>query len=276
MATSLDWLFKNRIETSPDHSDYSLRTRFFPFEQVEMADAVDLAIDAIPNWRITSRDTTSIKAERSTGVFGFVDDITITTVAHKAGSSIDVVSASRVGKGDLGQNKRNVIELFGAIGVELMDEKPPQGFEGILFCHWTPYPFDKVAPLFFDPDFLPVISPPSPKITISDKPDPVTVGSKMKINIGGIVAWEVEFIEWDPPNAFADRQSNGPFKEFIHRHTFTERAGGCIICDRVHYQYKQGLFGGVSSMALSGAQLVYLFAQRAENLDYYLEENMTP
>ena len=191
--------------------------------------------------------------------------------AHSAGALVDVKSASRLGRGDFGQNRRNITELLAAVSVELMDEKPPRGYEGLLFCHFTDHPFEKVAPLFFDSDFLPVISPPWLKVKILDKPDPVRVGARMRINVADMFTWEVQFVEWNPPRAFTDRQTSGPFDEFIHRHTFAKKAGGCVVCDRLHYKYKFGALGKFAGQTLTGARLAAMLADRGRRLDEYLE-----
>jgi uncharacterized protein (DUF1499 family) len=48
---------------------------------------------------------------RRTRVFRFVDDITIQLTEEAGGTRVDAESKSRFGKGDLGQNPRNLREL---------------------------------------------------------------------------------------------------------------------------------------------------------------------
>lgn len=271
MGSSLDWFTKNRVETSPGHEDPALRPRFFPASPGAVIDAARRAVTSLPNWRLVSADKERVKAERTTGLFGFIDDVEISASPHPAGSELSARSGSRVGKGDFGQNKRNIVELFEAVGVELMDEKPPEGYGGLLFCHFTPHPFDRVAPPFFDPELLPKISPSWTDIRIVSKPDPVKIGARMRLSVAGMFTWEVQFIEWNPPRAFTDRQVKGPFEDFVHRHTFEAKAGGTVICDRIHYKHKFGAIGAAAGSFLAGGRLAALLAQRGELLDAYLE-----
>ncbi len=59
----------------------------------------------------------TINLVRSTALFGFKDDVQVLITPHKAdeGVLLNVVSRSRVGKGDLGQNPRNIKELLACI-----------------------------------------------------------------------------------------------------------------------------------------------------------------
>ncbi len=74
--------------------------------------------DAIPDSQPTSDDQQSEKNRtlhltRSTSVFRFVDDLFVTIIPNPNGNGcrIEATSESRLGKGDLGQNPRNLIEL---------------------------------------------------------------------------------------------------------------------------------------------------------------------
>lgn len=68
-------------------------------------------------WSVVSVDpaTATIHATRRTSVFRFVDDVHVRVESSNAGWLVQARSESRVGKGDLGQNRRNVRDLFRAI-----------------------------------------------------------------------------------------------------------------------------------------------------------------
>lgn len=96
---------------------------------VELAVGVEQVVQQIERWarsqsaweveEVQSPDDQSarIHLTRTTGVFRFVDDIHVTIRANPSGNgesrgvSVHARSQSRVGKGDLGQNPRNLIEL---------------------------------------------------------------------------------------------------------------------------------------------------------------------
>ena len=63
----------------------------------------------------TRNGTTTLKLTRRTRVFQFIDDITIEFHETASGVRVEAESRSRVGKGDLGQNPRNLIELSKAL-----------------------------------------------------------------------------------------------------------------------------------------------------------------
>lgn len=53
--------------------------------------------------------------------------------------------------------------------------------------------------------------------------------------------WESEITVWEPPLRFVDEQRRGPYRSWIHEHTFEEKQGGTLVRDRVHYS----VWGGV-------------------------------
>lgn len=61
----------------------------------------------------------TIRLTRTSPIFQFVDDVTVTLNPIEAGTRIDIESESRVGKGDLGQNPRNIQMLVEQIHVLL-------------------------------------------------------------------------------------------------------------------------------------------------------------
>jgi uncharacterized protein (DUF1499 family) len=74
------------------------------------------------NWDVVSVDETtgdpaapsaSLKLTRTSPIMRFVDDVTVTINVNPDGDGVIVggKSQSRIGKGDLGQNPRNLIEL---------------------------------------------------------------------------------------------------------------------------------------------------------------------
>jgi ligand-binding SRPBCC domain-containing protein len=52
--------------------------------------------------------------------------------------------------------------------------------------------------------------------------------------------WQSEISAWEPPSCFVDEQRRGPYRAWIHEHTFEERDGGTLARDVVRY----AVFGG--------------------------------
>ena len=58
--------------------------------------------------------------------------------------------------------------------------------------------------------------------------------------------WRSEITVWDPPHRFADVQVKGPYRQWIHEHSFAEREGGTLAGDRVAY----AVWGGALANSL--------------------------
>lgn len=88
-----------------------------PLPPAEALARVESAIRGLPRWRVETIDATAgtIIATRRTRIFRFTDDITIRLEPTATGTRVHARSKSRVGKGDFGQNRRNVLELFAAL-----------------------------------------------------------------------------------------------------------------------------------------------------------------
>ena len=62
-----------------------------------------------------------------------------------------------------------------------------------------------------------------------------------RIRVHGIpVRWRTEITAWEPPLRFVDEQRRGPYRLWVHEHTFKEiEHGGASmteVTDRVRYQ----------------------------------------
>ncbi len=115
-------LTENRAETSPDSDDARLRGRTYaiPFERVWRA-AVGLA-ETRRGWRVLHSDDLAgvIRCECETLFFRFVDDFFIKiSLDENAQTRVDLISRSRVGKGDLGTNARRVGRFLRALDRKL-------------------------------------------------------------------------------------------------------------------------------------------------------------
>ena len=111
----LDWISKNTYETKPDAAEPELRPRTYRKPMNEVLAAVQAAVAAIPRWKVVETDAQGgkVHATRTTGLWRFTDDIYVTVISGADGTlTLNVHSKSRVGKGDFGQNRRNILELM--------------------------------------------------------------------------------------------------------------------------------------------------------------------
>jgi uncharacterized protein (DUF1499 family) len=104
-------------DQSPDDRMRPLRTSLDP---AALADRIEVAVRTLANWKLESRTSDdgrpNLHYVRSTRLMRFKDDIHVRIEPLLAGGSVlHADSRSRVGKGDLGQNPRNLRELLAAV-----------------------------------------------------------------------------------------------------------------------------------------------------------------
>jgi ligand-binding SRPBCC domain-containing protein len=77
-------------------------------------------------------------------------------------------------------------------------------------------------------------------------------------------AWQSEITVWEPPHCFVDEQRKGPYRFWIHTHTFEEvHPGRTIVRDVVRY----GVPGGtVVNKLLVAPDLGRIFSHRRRQL----------
>ena len=108
-------LIRNWADTEEPGADPGpLVLSLAPAEALARAEA---AVRSLPRWRVVSADAAAglLTATRTTRVFRFVDDVTLRFQEVDGGSRVHARSKSRVGLSDLGQNRRNLHELFAAL-----------------------------------------------------------------------------------------------------------------------------------------------------------------
>jgi ligand-binding SRPBCC domain-containing protein len=103
---------------------------------------------------------------------------------------------------------------------------------------------DKIFPYFADARNLEELTPPLLNFKIAST-------DRISMSVGTIIdyhlrihrlpiKWKTLISAWEPPYMFVDEQLRGPYRYWIHRHSFEEENGGTIVRDLVRYQ----IFGG--------------------------------
>lgn len=73
------------------------------------------------------------------------------------------------------------------------------------------------------------------------------------------MVWRTEISVWNPPHEFVDRQLKGPYKQWIHRHTFKDLGDGKTqIEDEVKYRLPLEPFGDIMHFLIR-RELEYIF-----------------
>ena len=112
----------------------------------------------------------------------------------------------------------------------------PMRFDGDL---WLPRPRDEIFGFFANAANLELLTPPWPHFHII-KPDIVIrhgVLIDYRLRIHGVpLRWQSEISRWDPPAVFVDEQRKGPYRRWVHTHTFEEERGGTRVGDAVEFE----------------------------------------
>lgn len=111
----LRWFTKNSANTSePTHPD--LTPLALPLPPADAIEKVKATVGTMSRWRVVGSDAPdALHITRRTRLFRFADDVRLRFIPTASGCLVHAESRSRVGKGDLGQNRRNILELWAAI-----------------------------------------------------------------------------------------------------------------------------------------------------------------
>ena len=110
----------NVAETAPDHEDKTLLTRSYKVsgDLTETQKRIEAAIRQIStyggSWKIaeSKREGDSVMIQVEVPVVFFTDDLRIEFSQAADEIILNARSASRVGKGDFGENRRHILQLF--------------------------------------------------------------------------------------------------------------------------------------------------------------------
>ena len=89
-----------------------------------------------------------------------------------------------------------------------------------------------------------------------------TIEYRMKL-YGIRFTWKAKITAWSAPNYFVDEQLEGPYRQWIHRHTFRDGPGGCTIMeDEVHFLLPR-FSEGALPMVRKELERIFLYRQEA-------------
>jgi ligand-binding SRPBCC domain-containing protein len=104
---------------------------------------------------------------------------------------------------------------------------------------WLPLPPEELFPFFADAANLDALTPPWLHFhIITPAPIAMREGALIdyRLRVRSIpLRWRTRINVWQPPHRFVDEQIRGPYRQWIHEHTFEARASGTLARDRVRY-----------------------------------------
>lgn len=132
---------------------------------------------------------------------------------------------------------------------------------------WLPRPPAEVFGFFADAANLESITPPWLRFhTVTPLPVTMREGALIdyRLRVHGLpVHWRTRISTWQPPHRFVDEQIRGPYRQWIHEHTFEPRNGGTLARDFVSFVVP---FDFVTYPLLVRRDVEAIFAFRAKAL----------
>lgn len=103
---------------------------------------------------------------------------------------------------------------------------------------------EEIFTFFSDATNLELITPDSIRFKITTPlPIDMHVGTLIDYSLrirGMPIKWRTLITEWTPPFKFVDEQLKGPYRQWIHEHTFTDEGSTTLMKDTVRYK----VYGG--------------------------------
>jgi ligand-binding SRPBCC domain-containing protein len=129
---------------------------------------------------------------------------------------------------------------------------------------WVPRPLDEVFAFFATAANLEALTPPWLHFHILDPDIVIREGVRIdyRLRIHGVpMRWQSEISSWNPPRSFVDEQRRGPYRRWVHTHTFAAERGGTRVGDHVEFETPFGwLIGG---FVMRDVNRIFAFRQQA-------------
>lgn len=126
----------------------------------------------------------------------------------------------------------------------------------------------EVFDFFSAPENLGRITPPAMRFRILQGPGRrLREGDRIEYSIrvmGLPVRWTTRIVLWREGEVFADLQERGPYRHWLHTHSFREVPGGVEMVDVVEYELPFGVMGSLFGGWLVRRQLDAIFAFRGK------------
>ena len=136
-----------------------------------------------------------------------------------------------------------------------------------------PLPIGRVFAFFSDPRNLERITPPWLRFHVERcSTEELREGTLLdyRLRLRGVpLRWRSRIACWEPPYRFIDEQLRGPYKLWVHEHSFRQLGGETLMTDRVRYAVPGGR---LVDKLLVRPDLERIFRFRAQALEDALEE----
>jgi ligand-binding SRPBCC domain-containing protein len=93
--------------------------------------------------------------------------------------------------------------------------------------------------------------------------------------LGIPVHWQTEIGNVVAEKHFSDKQLKGPYKVWVHKHTFSKVNGGVLIQDEINYQLPLGFLGRMVHSLFVRKKIENIFDYRKQILFKIFPENVS-
>ena len=133
--------------------------------------------------------------------------------------------------------------------------------------HWLSRRPEEIFHFYADAFNLELLTPPWLRFHVVT-PSPIVMEQGVEIDYrlrlkGVPLSWRSRITAWEPPLRFADRQIKGPYRRWVHEHTFIPQDGGTLVRDVVEYDM---LGGWLADRLIVRRDLRRIFTYRQERL----------
>ncbi len=137
-------------------------------------------------------------------------------------------------------------------------------------------PITEVFDFFKRPENLDAITPAKLGFKILT-PGPILMQKNAIIDYtirlyGVPMRWQTQITDYHPPYSFTDTQVKGPYKTWIHTHTFSEKDGGTLMTDNVQYSLFWGPVGEIARVLFVKREIEKIFQARRQVLEKIFTE----
>lgn len=81
------------------------------------------------------------------------------------------------------------------------------------------------------------------------------------------LTWHTKITDVDEPKSFTDQQMKGPYKLWVHKHTFLDMGDHVIMKDELEYAIGYGILGNIAHSVYVKARLKEIFDFRYERAE---------
>jgi len=136
-------------------------------------------------------------------------------------------------------------------------------------------PLDEVFEFFSKLENLGKITPNWLKFEIKTSPEQTMKKNAVfiyKIKFHNVpMKWKTLITKYEPPYLFVDEQAKGPYKKWVHTHTFEEVNGFTVMSDKVEYDLYGGIFKSIVHSAFVKNSIVEIFSYRKKIISEVFE-----